>query len=173
MGAPSHGSAQGHYTSHPSQNVGRNYTSHASQQGENVHPNQQKTLHGNVNKASLATKHLTVTHSIDPCSLAGLRMAVPHDWWNGCRGKELSKGCIAEVNLDAVGEKYFMLKLDEDEDPDGTLWPMRYDAVKEYADKSHDDFSKYHLPARLVMNPEHRGPKVCAYERCLYALSFS
>jgi len=59
-------------------------------------------------------------------SLKGLRMNVPHDWWDGFTGHKLNGGVIARVDFGIDGNKYFQLELDGER---GAYHPMRYDAV--------------------------------------------
>ena len=63
-------------------------------------------------------------------SLVGLRLKVPGIWWNGCTDKTLYAGRIARINFSDETERYFILTLDT-----GGSYPMRYDAVRKYADK--------------------------------------
>mmetsp|Transcript_27311 Transcript_27311/g.56941 ORF Transcript_27311/g.56941 Transcript_27311/m.56941 type:complete len:284 (+) Transcript_27311:15-866(+) len=92
---------------------------------------------------------MPVSSSIDPVwasTLIGLPLKVPEHWWPGYKGNTLCCGRIASVscnnNNDAAG-RYFMFMTDDDK---GTQYPMRYDAVKRYADKNHSSYSKFNLP---------------------------
>ena len=83
-------------------------------------------------------------------SLKGLRMNVPDDWWDGFTGHKLNGGVIARVDFGIDGNKYFQLELDGER---GAYYPMRYDAVVRYADKTHRAFSSFRLPAHAVSDP--------------------
>ena len=79
-------------------------------------------------------------------SLVGLRLKVPAHWWNNCSGNTLYAGQIADINFSDDAKRYFMLKLDSEENRN--LHPMRYDAVLRYADKEHPTHSRFDLPER-------------------------
>ena len=78
---------------------------------------------------------MPVANSIDPewaNSVVGLRVKVPNCWWPGYNGKKLHPGSITAVNMKDKAGRYFMFETDADK---GVHYPMRYDAVREYADK--------------------------------------
>ena len=83
-------------------------------------------------------------------SLKGLRMNVPDNWWDGFTGHNLNGGVIARVDFGIDGNKYFQLELDGER---GAYYPMHYNAVVRYADKTHRAFSSFHLPAHAVSDP--------------------
>jgi len=79
-------------------------------------------------------------------SLVGIRLKVPAHWWNNCSGNTLYAGQIADINFSDDAKRYFMLKLDSEENRN--LYPMRYDAVLRYADKEHPTHSRFDLPEK-------------------------
>ena len=79
-------------------------------------------------------------------SLVGLRLKVPAHWWNNCSGNTLYAGQIADINFSDDAKRYFMLKLDSEENRN--LHTMRYDAVLRYADKEHPTHSRFDLPEK-------------------------
>ena len=83
-------------------------------------------------------------------SLKGLRMNVPDNWWDGFTGHNLNGGVIARVDFGIDGNKYFQLELDGER---GAYYPMHYNAVVCYADKTHHAFLSFRLPAHAVSDP--------------------
>jgi hypothetical protein len=79
-------------------------------------------------------------------SLVGLRLKVPAHWWNNWSGNTLYAGQIADINFSDDAKRYFMLKLDSEENRN--LYPLRYDAVLCYADKEHPTHSRFDLPEK-------------------------
>ena len=60
---------------------------------------------------------LSIPISIDEewsATIIDLRMRVPDNWWDGCTGSQLYEGRIAAVDFADEAERYFMLKLDND-----------------------------------------------------------
>jgi len=86
-----------------------------------------------VSKSSQKTRGLQKPITIDQKwaqSLVGLRLKVPGIWWNNCTDKIFYAGRISKINFSDKFERYFILELDT-----GESYPMRYDAVRMYADK--------------------------------------
>ncbi|KAL3822157.1 LOW QUALITY PROTEIN: hypothetical protein ACHAXA_011702, partial [Cyclostephanos tholiformis] len=104
--------------------------------------------------ASSPIKRATVT--IDQKwaqTLVGLRMKVPGNWWNGCNDKALYAGRIASINFSDDTKCYFILELDT-----GETYPMRYDAVRCYADKEHPTNTSFYLPEEPPGDPNATRP---------------
>ncbi|KAL7549930.1 hypothetical protein ACHAWF_013185 [Thalassiosira exigua] len=85
--------------------------------------------------------------SIDPewaSSLVGLEIKVPEHWWQG-RSRKLHGGRITSTSLDDDAGRHFVF---ETNDEPGVTYPIRYDAVRKYADENQPNFSEYDLPNR-------------------------
>ena len=79
-------------------------------------------------------------------TLLGIRMRVPDNWWGGYTGSQLYESRIAAVDFSDEAERYFLLKLDDDNEK-GEQYHMYYDDVQNYANKGHRSYSRYHLPS--------------------------
>ena len=90
-------------------------------------------------------------------ALVGLRLNVPNSWWPGFVDGGLNRGRIAAVNLDALNEYYFEVKLDDEL---GAHYAMRYDSVLLYADEGQPGFSRFCLPMLCPGNPDDKMVRV-------------
>eukprot|EP00956_Cyclotella_meneghiniana_P032582 scaffold90174_cov65-Cyclotella_meneghiniana.AAC.2 len=79
-------------------------------------------------------------------SLIGLRLNVPANWWDGYNGRKLHPGQIVAVDPENTGGKYFMFELDEEKD---AHYPMRYDALVKYVDRTQGGIGGYDLPDKI------------------------
>ena len=75
-------------------------------------------------------------------SLIGLRLQVEGSWWDGWDDDGLWPGTIVDLDFDDPASRMFIFQCDGDSE----RYNMRYDAVLHYADESHSNFYKYHLP---------------------------
>ncbi len=90
-------------------------------------------------------------------TLVGLRLNVPNSWWPGFVDGGLNRGRIAAVNLDALNEYYFEVKLDDEL---GAHYAMRYDSVLLYADEGQPGFSRFRLLMLCLENPDNEMVRV-------------
>ena len=94
-------------------------------------------------------------------SLVGIPLAVPEYWWPGHKGSKRCRGTIAFVDPLARNQSYFALKLDDA--PPDEVYGMKYSAVREYVNRSHPDFTHYHLRLpKVPPNEETDKPAVHA-----------
>ena len=84
-------------------------------------------------------------------ALVGLRLNVPNSWWPGFVDGGLNRGRIAAVNLGALNEFYFEVKLDDEL---GAHYAMRNDSVLLYADEGQPGFLQFCLPMLCPGNPD-------------------
>lgn len=78
-------------------------------------------------------------------ALLGCPVKPPLNWWVGMRGRRRVPGRIAGINLEDDCRRHFLFEADEEP---GVFYPMRYDAVRAYANREHEDCSSYWLPKR-------------------------
>ena len=103
----------------------------------------------------MPTVHLTLCPPpFDPdwsARLVGLRLQIPSHWWPDFDGNDLNAGKIVAVDFSDANQRFFQVKVD------GYTYPMRYDAVFNYANTRTAGFrQRYHphLHRHPVTNPE-------------------
>ena len=98
-------------------------------------------------------------------SSRGLRLKIPDNWWNGCSGNQLNAGTIKSIKLNDNAGRHFVVELDDDKQRNQTLrrpvvYQLRYNAVLLYADKTDNEFPRFHLPARQPSPPQDEQVRV-------------
>ena len=95
---------------------------------------------------------ISLCPQVDPVTgkvIRKLKLRVPVCWWDGYRGTKLYDGYIIgfhEENYILVQENVFIFQLGGDSEE----CPMRYDAVKMYADQDHPDFHFFSSPTEQL-----------------------